>query len=877
MVNIIKNGKAVDVKAISGKVGSSNAELSIAKETLSTLTTTDNLTLTATFTPNIAIENTINSFILLLGMSALSLSANMLEEFNTNTSAKRKELVDQHQLSVVDAENLKKDVSKGTRERTASVLHDEPSYSIFEKETALSTLPFPPARAEQAKWVASLETGIKTSENRRIGEVNQFLPIAQEERSLLFLDLRTTFDNLSQWEGNFGLGYRVMKDNGWNLGAYTFFDRRRSTEGNYFSQITTGLEALGENYDARLNTYLPIGNKTKEVENSTKVDLSAGSIQIVSGIEKVYHGVDAELGWRVPIFPVEHNAEIRVYGGGYWFDAEASESIVGPRARMEFRLYDPIEVLPGSRLTFSGEVQHDDARGSQHFFGLKLRIPLQAESTAKRLSTQERRMTDPLVRDVDIVTQNATISEKATLGGQTLSGFTTISDGTTAQSVIDGAGTGKLIVLNGTTTVSSQLTLGDGQTLRSGGSIVTLTGASSGRSVSFSVPGSAGTLRGSVAGTSVLALSSNSTLDGLSVENTNATSNSTAVSASGISGASIIGSQLTSANGAALRIDNSSSMTVRDSTMRASGSQSSALLIDNADNSTFSNNTISATGWHGTALSVANSSGLNLTNNAVSASGAGAAGVRMDQSSGTVSGNTISTTGNGDGTTNPYALWVTQGGGTTLSGNTITTTGQYGSTVYVDNSAAVTISGNTLTASGYAGRGLQLLNSAGSTVSNNTITTNDTTAGANFYTSATGLFMESSANTTITGNTVVTKGESAGMNLRYSNALTVTSNKITTTGSGAIALALTGSANSSVKSNILSTAGDAAHGVQVFINANNVTVEDNTITVSGAGSSLVNLAVVDNIRIINNRLTGAGNAGVTTNTVTNLTISGNTP
>jgi len=37
------------------------------------------------------------------------------------------------------------------------------------------------------------------------------------------------------------------------------------------------------------------------------------------------------------------------------------------------------------------------------------------------------------------------------------------------------------------------------------------------------------------------------------------------------------------------------------------------------------------------------------------------------------------------------------------------------------------------------------------------------------------------------------------------------------------------------------------------------------------------LAVVDNIRIINNRLTGAGNAGVTTNTVTNLTISGNTP
>lgn len=743
--------------------------------------------------------------------------------------------------------------------------------------TALSTLPLAPVRAEQAKWGASVDTGIKASENRRIGEVDLFLPVAQDERSLLFLDLRTSFDDLNQREGNFGLGYRAMQDDGWNLGVYGFFDRRRSSENHYFSQITTGIEALGPDFDARVNAYIPIGRKSHEVENSTRVDLSGGSIQILSGMERVYHGGDAELGWRVPVFTADQNAEVRIYGGGYWFDAESSESVAGPRARLEFRLYDPIEALPGSRVTFSGEVQRDDARGSQHFFGLKLRIPLQAETTAKRLSPQERRMTDPLVRDVDIVTQSATISEKATLGGQTLSGLTTISDGATAQSVIDGAGTGKLIVLNGTTTVSSQLTLGDGQTLRSGGSIMTLTGASSGRSVSFSVPGSAGTLRGSVAGTSVLALSSNSTLDGLTVENTSTAANSYAVAANGISGASITGSHLTSAMGSALWLNNSTNTTVSNSTIAASGLQSAAVMVKNANNNTFTNNTINSSSSLGYAFLAEGSSGLRLSGNTVSATGPRAAGVRLYQSSGTISGNTLSTSGNGDGTTNAYALWLDQGGGSTLSGNTITTTGQYATTVYVDNSAGITITGNTLTASGYVGRGVQLLNSAGSTVSNNTITTNDTTAGVSFDTTATGLFMESSANTTITGNTVVTKGDAPGMNLRHSNALTVSGNKITTTGGGGIALALTGSANSSVKSNILSTAGAAAHGVQVFINANNVTIEDNTITASGAGSSLVNLAVVDNIRIINNRLTGAGNAGVTTNTVTNLTISGNTP
>lgn len=267
------------------------------------------------------------SIIMLDNFSLIGLNAAILEDFNDNASPTVQRLLDQDQLNVIDSDYLKNDVSKGTKEIQTSVVLDT------QTDTA-SNLLLPLTQAEQSKWASSVDTGFKASESRRIGEVDYFLPIIQNERSLLFLDLRTNFDNLSQQEGNFGLGYRAMQDNGWNLGSYTFFDRRRSIEGNYFSQITTGLEVLGENFDARANAYIPIGNKTKEVENSTKVDLSSGSIQILSGIEKAYHGADVELGWRVPIFDANENTEIRVYGGGYWFDAESSESITGPRAAL---------------------------------------------------------------------------------------------------------------------------------------------------------------------------------------------------------------------------------------------------------------------------------------------------------------------------------------------------------------------------------------------------------------------------------------------------------------------------------------------------------------------------------------------------------------
>jgi len=683
------------------------------------------------------------------------------------------------------------------------------------------------AQAEEAKWAPWLDVGAKIGNTRRIGETDLFLPLAQDGESLLFLDLRGIVDDQEQREGNVGLGYRQMLTDGWNLGVYGFFDRRRSATNHHYSQATLGAEALGRDVDFRVNGYLPLGRKVNDVEGSARADITGGTIRIQSSSERAYHGADAEMGWRAPLFDAEGDNELRLYGGGYWFDADQSDTVAGPRARLEYRLYDPLEDLPGSRLTVSGEIQYDSARGTQEFLGLKFRIPLQAEAPARRLNAQERRMADPIIRDVDIVTQSATLVEAAKFDGQTLSSVATIKDGTTAQATINAAGANTLVVVQGSTTVTSQLTLLTGQTLSGSGTTLTLTGASSGRQVAFTLPGGSASLSGAVAGASVLSLSQGSTLRGLTVTNTSTAANSHAVSAVNVSNASITGSTLNAAKGNGLYASGSSSLSVSNSSISATGNDFGA--------------------------------------------------IRMDHTTATLSGNTLSSTGAGNGTTFAHALWITDGGGSTVSNNTISASGMYGSAMFVDNSAAITVSGNTLTASGYAGRGLNIANSAGSTISGNTITTRDTSSGVGFYTSPTGLFMESSANTTISNNTITTAGEAAGMNLRNSNGLTVSGNTVTTSGSLAVGMALTGSSNATLRSNRVTTTGASSNGIQIMLSANNVLVEDNTVSASGGSSSVISATSVSDLRVLNNRLVGVGNGGVSQSSTTNVTVSGNTP
>ena len=194
---------------------------------------------------------------------------------------------------------------------------------------SLAFFSFGAAAQDAPKWGPHIDLEAKPGSKRTLGEADLFLPLSQDARSLLFANLRTRFDNHSSREGNFGLGWRQMQDSGWNLGLYGYFDRRRSPNtGYYYNQATLGAEALGQDWEFRANSYVPVGTKVHTLGTTGGVStasLSGATIQVTTSAisteeERALKGFDAEAGWRTPLFDSEARRQLRLYLGGYRFN-----------------------------------------------------------------------------------------------------------------------------------------------------------------------------------------------------------------------------------------------------------------------------------------------------------------------------------------------------------------------------------------------------------------------------------------------------------------------------------------------------------------------------------------------------------------------------
>ncbi|EKS27816.1 inverse autotransporter beta domain-containing protein [Afipia felis] len=506
-----------------------------------------------------------------------------------------------------------------------------------------------PASAEPDKWGAHLDFEARWG-TRSLGDAGLFAPLWQNQTSLLFTDIRGRFDSQDGREGNFGLGYRHMLNNGWNLGVYGYYDVRRSSLGNMFNQATVGVEALSADWDLRANVYAPFGNRSRQVGvlgGNPFADFANGTIQIVTPerhqlLERALTGFDGEIGWRAPVFDVDALTQVRLYGGGFYFGGGGvTRDIAGPRGRIEFSI-DNVANFSGARLTLGAEVQHDDVRGTQGFAIARLRVPLHAETSApRRLSAQERRMTERVVRDVDIVSGTgrgaalkAEIREAAinTWNNQTVTDVVQVSATTQAalQGQLDAHGAGSVVILNGApTAITATTTVQAGQTLLGGGTTLALRGATTGAVVNFLAPGAAGNLTGAVSGNAVVTLGAGSVVGGLTVGNTSTSDASHAIWAISAPGAVAFGN-----------------------TIATKGSSAFGVWFSNSANSTVSGNKIAT-------------------------EGSSAFGVYYfsDSANGTASGNTIVTEGS-----NAHGLYAFFSNSLTVSGNTFDVT--LGKTIY---------------------------------------------------------------------------------------------------------------------------------------------------------------------------------------------------
>ena len=213
-------------------------------------------------------------------------------------------------------------------------------------------------------WSSYAEWAFKPGNNRVLGDGELFVPLLQDSRTLLFVEIRGQIDDREGAEGNWGLGLRRIVEDDWILGIYGFYDLLHSSNNNNFDQGMFGIEALSVNWEARFNAYIPEGG-TKLVPGASLspfATVSNSNVVIRSGgtAERAYYGFDAEVGALLRDWNCG-DRELRGYVGGFHFDTSDSSypSISGPRVRLELRAYDFGFLGNGSRVTLGVEAQWD--------------------------------------------------------------------------------------------------------------------------------------------------------------------------------------------------------------------------------------------------------------------------------------------------------------------------------------------------------------------------------------------------------------------------------------------------------------------------------------------------------------------------------------
>ncbi|WP_372719583.1 right-handed parallel beta-helix repeat-containing protein [Novipirellula sp.] len=348
-----------------------------------------------------------------------------------------------------------------------------------------------------------------------------FVPLVSDRQNLLFSDIRGQFLSGGGAEGNVGLVYRHMVASDYIVGVYGFYDVKRSANENTFHQATLGAEFLTEIWDFRWNGYLPEGGSTQAV-GATAV-LSNGNLVVQNNEERAYAGTDAEVGLLLCRIPNYFDSELRGFVGAYHFDTNSptAESIQGPRVRAELRSFDLPFLSLDSRLTLGVQYQHDGVRDSQTSATVGVRMPFGPDRRRhRRMSRIERRMTDVVVRDVDVVTQST-----PTPGGQEVAvhaiydfeiGSVTVLDASTPDlpDAVANATTDSVIIDGGRGNIylSQPIEVQDGQQLLGGG--LQVKGADSGIHATF---GSSVNLYGTDDTQAVILTADNSVISGFNI------------------------------------------------------------------------------------------------------------------------------------------------------------------------------------------------------------------------------------------------------------------------------------------------------------------------------------------------------------------------
>jgi len=186
------------------------------------------------------------------------------------------------------------------------------------------------------------------------------------------------------------------------------------------------------------------------------------------------------------------------------------------------RLFDLNLLGADSRVTFGYTYQCDAVRGAQHIGLLTLRIPFGrgAGRNGRRMTRYERRMVEPIVRDVDVVTQSPTVPAYMNSERLGQDSVTQVNGGDLGTAVTN-AGANSVVVATGTFNPAGTITLNQNQAVVGAGGSLQVTTAS-GVTATYTAPGTRPTINGTANADGnpdrVFQLVENSTLSGVTIE-----------------------------------------------------------------------------------------------------------------------------------------------------------------------------------------------------------------------------------------------------------------------------------------------------------------------------------------------------------------------
>ncbi len=141
---------------------------------------------------------------------------------------------------------------------------------------------------------------------------NFLLPVLQDNNSMWYLDGRQTVSSdCCNYITNVGAGYRRIINNSYILGGYAFLDYERSGFGNNFYQGQLGGEYISPTWQARINGYVPVGDRNQSTDLAPPVNtdnqqiIIPGSVGIVEYpyLEHAEAGADLQIGSILPFAP----------------------------------------------------------------------------------------------------------------------------------------------------------------------------------------------------------------------------------------------------------------------------------------------------------------------------------------------------------------------------------------------------------------------------------------------------------------------------------------------------------------------------------------------------------------------------------------------